>query len=175
MSGPPPPPPPVVPVASADAVRDAAATASAALSATITRAASFSDDELGTGVNDEWSTVQSFRHMVLVIDLWLSKMVLGIDDPFHPMALPPSFMPPQLPGTSIDPDANPTFGEACTVLRQRMATVGAYAESVTADDLARTIPGHAGTVAGGLGVLFQELGAHDHFVNRDLDVIEAAR
>ena len=147
--GPPPgPPPPVVPVASVEAARASAAEATDGLEATMVRAASFSDEELHRRVNNEWCTVDSLRHVVLIIDLWLSKAVLGEQDPFHPIALPPTFMPPKLPGTSIDPDARPTFDEACEVVRGRLATVRTSIDKLTPDDLERAIGGHAKTVGG---------------------------
>lgn len=174
--GPPPsPPPPVVPVASVEEARESAAQATGALEATMVRAASFSDEELHRSVNDEWCTVDSLRHVVLIVDLWLSKAVVGEEDPFHPMALPPSFMPPQLPGTSIDPDARPTFDEACEVVRGRLATVRTSIGELTPDDLERPIPMHAKTVGGALFVLFSEMNAHNRFINRDLDIIEGSR
>jgi len=172
---PPPPPPPVVPVPSVEAARASAAETTDRLDATMRRAASFSDDELHRSVNGEWSTVESLRHVVLVIDLWLSKVVLGEQDPFHPMALPPTFMPPTLPGSSIDPGARPTFGEACEVVRGRLATVRRAVDDLTPEDLDRPVKAHAETVGGALSVLFVEMAAHDRFVNRDLDIIEAAR
>jgi hypothetical protein len=172
--GPPPPaPPPIVPVASVDAARSSATETAAGLEATMARAASFSDEEVHRSVNGEWSAVDSLRHVVLIVDLWLSKVVLGEQDPFHPMALPPTFMPPKLPGTSIDPDARPTLGEACDVVRDRLAAVRSYVDTLTADDLGRPVQAHAKTVGGALSVLFGELAAHDRFVNRDLDIIEA--
>ena len=80
------------------------------LEATILRASSFTEDERQQRVDDEWSVIESLRHLVLVIDLWLTKAVLGEHDPFHPIALPPTFMPPKLfPESSIDPDARPSF------------------------------------------------------------------
>jgi len=39
----------------------------------------------------------------------LSKIIRGEQDPFHPSALPPSFMPPTFPGSSIDPDRRGKF------------------------------------------------------------------
>ena len=165
-----------MPVASVDEARALAARTTGALEATIERASSsFDEDELQHGVNDEWSTVESMRHVVLVIDLWLSKTILGADDPFDPIALPPTFMPPKLPGTSIDPDARPSFDEASVVLRGRIETVRNAADALTADDLGRPVANHAKTVGGALNVLFSELGAHNHFMNRDLDLIEAGR
>lgn len=172
---PPPPPPPVVPVASVEAARASAAEATAGLEATMRRAASFSDEELHRSVNGEWSTVESLRHVVLIVDLWLAKIVLGQEDPFHPMALPPTFMPPKLPGTSIDPDARPSFDEACEVVRGRLAAVRAYVGELTPDDLDRAVVAHAKTVGGALSVLLGELKAHTRFVNRDLDIIEGSR
>lgn len=172
---PPPPPPPVVPIGSVDEARASAGDAIARLEATMGRATSFSDEERNRSVNNEWSTVQSLRHVVLVVDVWLSKTILGEADPFHPIALPPSFMPPKLPGSSIDPDARPTLEEACEVVRGRLDTVRTYVDKLTPDDLAVPVENHAKTVGGALSVLFGELKAHNHFINRDLDIIEAAR
>jgi hypothetical protein len=157
------------------AARESAAAARRRLEATIARASTLRDDELQQRVNDEWSTVESIRHIVLVIDLWLSRAILGEPDPFDPMALPPSFMPAKLfPESSIDPDARPSFAEACGVLRGRMATVEEYVGRLTPQELARPIQAHAGTVGGALAVLFDEIAAHDHFMNRDLDLLRDA-
>ena len=139
------------------------------------RASSLSDDDRHRRVNEEWSVVESLRHLVLVIDVWLSRAILGQADPFHPIGLPPSFMPPTLPGTSIDPEAGPSFDEACEVLRGRMDARCTYLDALTQNELDRSIEGHAGSVAGALGVLLDELAAHNHFINRDLDLIDSAR
>jgi hypothetical protein len=172
---PPPPPPPVLPVPSVEAAQASAAETTGDLEATMLRAASFSDEELHRRVNEEWSTVESLRHLVLIVDLWLSKAVLGEQDPFHPIALPPTFAPPKLPGSSIDPDARPTFDEACEVLRRRLVTVRTSIEGLTPDDLERPVEAHAKTVGGALAVLFGEMTAHNRFINRDLDIIERSR
>ncbi len=168
----PPPPPPVVPVPDVDTARESAAAARRRLEATIARASTFNEDELQQRVNDEWSTVESLRHIVLLIDLWLSRAIRGEQDPFDPMALPPSFMPPKLfPDSSIDPNARPSFAEGCEVVRGRITTVEEYVDALTPAELARPIEAHAGTVGGALGVLFDELAAHDRFMNRDLDLL----
>ena len=135
------------------------------------RASSFSEEQLQQGVNGEWSTVESLRHLVLVVDVWLSKTILGEADPFHAMALPPSFMPPKLPGTSIDPEARPTFAEASDAVRGRLKSVQAYLDSLNDEQLDRPVEAHAKTVGGALNVLFTELKAHNYFINRDLDLI----
>jgi hypothetical protein len=162
-------------VPSVAAARDAAASATNELETTMLRAASLPDDDRHRRVNDEWSTVESLRHLVLLIDLWVSKAILGHGDPFHPIGLPPSFMPPKLPGSSIDPEARPAFDEACQVLRKRIADLRAFVDTLTPEELDRSITAHAGSVAGALGVLFDELNAHNRFINRDLDLIESSR
>lgn len=168
----PPPPPPVVAVPDVSVARESAVAARRRLEATIARASSFSEDQLQERINDEWSMVESLRHIVLVIDLWLSRTICGEQDPFHPMALPPSFMPPKLfPDSSIDPHARPSFADACEVVLGRVALVEEYVDTLTPAELDRPIQAHAGTVGGGLGVLFDELAAHDRFMNRDLDLL----
>jgi hypothetical protein len=164
----PPPEPQLVP-SDADSARAFAAEAIARAEATIERASSFSEEDLQRGVDGEWSTVQSLRHLVLVVDVWLSRTILGEKDPFHPMALPPHFMPPKMPGTSIDPDAAPSFAEACEALRGRFDILRTYTNAVVDEALRVHINNHAKTVGGGLGVLFDEFAAHDYFMNRDLD------
>ena len=140
--------------------------------ATIARASSFSEEERNRRVDGEWSTIESLRHLVLVLDLWLSRVILDESDPFHPMALPPTFMPPTLfPGTSIDPEARPSFDEVCQVLNGRLTDLGRYVDGLTPDELARPVEAHARTVGGALSVIYNELAAHDGFINRDLDTI----
>jgi len=170
MTGP--PPPQRVPADVADARRQAG-DVRALLEATIARAASLTEDGRHRRVNNEWSTIESIRHIVFVVDVWLSKAIKGEDDPFHPTGIPPHFVPRVLPGSSIDADANPKFEEACEVLRGRLATLDEYLDALGPEELAREIGTHAENVAGGLGVIFDELTFHNHFINRDLDVIEA--
>jgi len=159
-----------------DAARKSAAAARSRFEATIARASSFSEDELQQRVDDEWSTVESLRHIVLIVDIWLSKAIRGEQDPFHPMALPPSFMPPKLfPDSSIDPDASPSFADAGEVARGRITLVCEYVDTLTSDELARPIEAHAGTVGGALSIVFNELAAHDRFINRDLDLVGASK
>jgi hypothetical protein len=163
-------------VADVDAARDAVAATRRRLEVTIARASSFTEEQRQQRVNDEWSVVESLRHIVLVVDLWLSRAIGGEQDPFDPMALPPSFMPPKLfADSSIDPDASPSFAEACAVVRDRIAALGEYVDRLTPAELDRRIEMHAGTVGGALSVIFDELAAHDHFMNRDLDLLRASR
>jgi hypothetical protein len=177
MSGPPPGPPPAperVP-ADPDDARQHVATVTGLLEGTITRASALTEEQRRQRVDDEWSTIESLQHVVFVIDVWLGRTIKGESDPFHPIGLPPHFIPRVLPGSSIDAQADPTFDEACEILRGRLATLADYCDAITPDDLAHPIGGHAETVAGGLGVIFDELTFHNYFMNRDLDAIESGR
>jgi hypothetical protein len=169
-----PPPPQRVPV-DVTAARKCTDDVKRLLGATIVRASSFTEEERNRRVNNEWSTVESFRHIIMVVDGWLGKIIKGEDDPYHPIGLPPHFAPRVLPGSSIDPDAHPTFDEACDVMRGRIETLEAFVDGLDTDELARDIGTHARTVAGGLGVIFDELTYHNGFINRDLNVIEGKR
>jgi hypothetical protein len=169
-----PPPPQRVPADPA-AARVSVAEVTRLLEATVARASTLSEADRNQRVNDDWSTVESIRHVVFVIDVWVGKLIKGEDDPFHPIGLPPHFVPAKPPGSSVDPDARPTFDEARDVLRGRLASLGAFVTSLDQADLDRPNDTHAKTVAGALGVVFDELTYHDGFINRDLDVIEKAR
>ncbi|MDA8359324.1 MAG: DinB family protein, partial [Actinomycetota bacterium] len=38
-------------------------------------------------VDDEWSFVETLRHLVMATDSWLRRMVKGMDHPYHPWGL----------------------------------------------------------------------------------------
>ena len=175
MGGPPPPPPPVIPIDSVEEAKSSVAASTAALEATVERIGTLTDAERAQNVNGEWLAIESLRHIVFVIDVWLSKTIQGEDDPFHPIGIPPHFVPRKLPGSSIDPDATPTFEEVVEALRGRFATLEHYVNESPAAELERSIGTHAKTVGGGLSVIITELDAHNYFINRDLDIIEGER
>jgi hypothetical protein len=144
------------------------------LEATYERALSFTEAQRHLSVDEEWSLVESIRHLVFVLDGWLHRTIRGEADPFHPVGLPPSFMPPKPDATSIDPDAHPTFEEARDVLRGRMQAFRSYVDELTRQELSRPIDNFTGSVHGSLWIIFGELWAHNQFMNRDLDVIEGS-
>src|SRR5262245_33985106 len=57
-------------------------------------------------VNDEWSAVQTLRHLVFVHDSWFRRCCLGSSEPFTPMGLGPGFVREE---QGIDPAADPTL------------------------------------------------------------------
>ena len=120
-------------------------------SASKTRAATVDESLLhARPEEDEFSWSESFRHLVLVTDAWISKNALGVED-WHPLGVPPSFMP-WPPGT--DPDASPTWAEVVEAREGRMALVRSHLDTI---DL------------GCLRVVLDEEWSHNRFANRDLD------
>jgi hypothetical protein len=137
------------------------------------RARKLTEEQRNQRVDEEWSTVETIRHLVFVIDGWISGTVLGQKDTHHPIGLPPTFMPAKPPGTAIDPDVRPTFEEALEIWRGRFDVLRGVVEGVTPEELERPIPQpHAKTVLGALWIVLDEIWAHNQFMNRDLAVIE---
>ena len=75
-------------------------------------------------VDDEWSLVETLRHLVFVTDSWFGRAVLGEAHPYHPLGLAPSFLNEQPLG--LTPDATPALGEVLAVREQRVQAVRDY-------------------------------------------------
>ena len=61
-------------------------------SQTVARGRELPEPLLYQQVDGEWSFVQTHRHLVLVTDCWLRRMVKGIDYPYHPWGLAGSWL-----------------------------------------------------------------------------------
>ena len=59
---------------------------------TIARARKLPEPLLYERVDDEWSFVETLRHLVLATDCWLRRMVKGMDHPYHPWGLAGSWL-----------------------------------------------------------------------------------
>ena len=72
---------------------------------TITRALALPDDTLHESVDDEWSFVQTLRHLVFAMDKWFTAPILGAG--FHPIGLPNSGSV-DFPWPSLEYDLSPS-------------------------------------------------------------------
>ena len=153
------------------------------LDETWARARTFTEDQRNQRVDEEWSLVETIRHLIFAVDAWIGRAVLGREDPFDPIALPPTFLPATAPGMSCDPEAKPSFEEALEVWKRREAEIREIVSALTPEELERPIvtkgdgyppPGHETQVIGPLWIVIEESWWHNHFMNRDLDLIEAA-
>src|SRR3954468_3929381 len=61
-------------------------------------------------VNDEWTAVQTLRHLVFVHDSWFRRCCLGSTDLFTPMGLGIESVPSR-EEQGLDPSADPTLDE----------------------------------------------------------------
>jgi hypothetical protein len=132
-------------------------------------------------VNDEWSAVQTLRHLVFVHDSWFRRCCLGSTEVFTPMGLGPAFLPEE---QGLDPSADPTLDEVLAVRDAQAAELEQWLASVTPEQLedAAPIPDNdmwppyaAGRSARQcLATVLDEEWAHHGFCVRDLDLIEAA-
>ncbi len=84
-------------------------------------------------MNDEWSAVETLRHLVFVHDSWFRRCCLGRTDLFTPMGLGPEFVADEEQG--LDRSATPTLDEVRAVRRDQAAELEAWLATVTADEL----------------------------------------
>jgi hypothetical protein len=146
---------------------------------TVDQAKRLSEPLLHERVNGEWSFVQTQRHLVLVTDCWVRRMVKGIAHSYHPWGLGGSWLTaPRHWG--LDPDADPSLDEVLNLRRQRMAEVREVIGAVTPKELQRNCvpppsPGHPSkehTVLDCLHVTLKEEWQHRRYAIRDLELIE---
>ena len=132
-------------------------------------------------VEDEWSYVQTLRHLVFATDAWLGA-VQGSEHPFHPWGLAFTEVGELVEDTDqlgLDPDARPSYPEVLELRADRAAHVRAFLADVTAEQLAGECAGplweHGErlSVRRCLWVIVNEECEHLRFAERDLDLIEA--
>src|SRR4051794_28428460 len=90
--------------------------------ATLARARHLPQASLFDRVDDEWSFVETLRHLVMATDSWLRRMIKGIEAPYHPWGLAGSWLTDPA-SWGVDPAANPSFDEVVAVRRERMSEV----------------------------------------------------
>jgi uncharacterized protein YjbI with pentapeptide repeats len=150
--------------------------------ATISRACQLPEPLLFERVDDEWSFVETQRHLILATDCWLRRMVKGMDHPYHRWGLAGSWLADPA-SWGIDPGANPSLSDVLQVRRERMDEIGQTIAAVTAVDLQRVClppptPGHPTdehTVRECLHVILNEEWEHNRYATRDLDRLENRR
>ena len=146
---------------------------------TVARARELPEPVLHEQVDGEWSFVQTHRHLVLVTDCWLRRMVKGIAHPYHPWGLGGSWLTsPRHWG--IDPEADPSLDQVLALRRERMdevreVIVGAKGEELERNCVPPDSPGHPRkdhTVLQCLHATLKEEWKHHRYAVRDLEVLE---
>lgn len=151
-------------------------------SATVARAERLPEPVRHERVEDEWSFVETMRHLVYATDAWASRTILDEPLPYHRIGLPQSAYPPaDAAALGMDLDAQPSYAEVMAVRAERMALVRALVDGLTDRELERTCsrspapgyPDETRTVASCLGVVMEEECEHHRYAVRDLAVLEA--
>ena len=146
--------------------------------ATITRAETLPSAKLAERVDDEWSFVETHRHLVMATDIWLRRMVNGLARPYHPWGLAGSWLTDPA-SWGLDTTASPSLAEVLEVRRARMAEVKEVIAGLTAEELDRVCvppdttghPTRPHTVRECLRVILAEEYEHHRYAVRDLDLL----
>jgi hypothetical protein len=133
-------------------------------------------------VNDEWSGVQTLRHLVFVHDSWFRRCCVGSTEPFTPMGIGPA-VEPYREAHGLDLSLEPSLDEVVAVRDRQAAELEAWLDEATPATLAMTAPvpdddvwppyARGRSVRRCLGTVLNETFEHHGFCVRDLDLIEA--
>jgi hypothetical protein len=131
-------------------------------------------------VNDEWSAVETLRHLVFVHDSWFRRCCLGSTAPFTPMGIGPS-VEPYREAHGLDLSLDPTLDEVVSVREAQAAELAAWLEEAAPETLAAKAPvpdddvwppyARGRSVRQCLGTVLNETFEHHGFCVRDLDLI----
>jgi len=146
---------------------------------TLARARALPERALYERDDDEWSFVETHRHLIGAADCWLRRMVQGVERPYHPWGLAGSWLRDPT-AWGIDTAATPTLDEVLAVRRERMDDVKQSIAAVTPEELERvcvppTTPGHPNephTVLECLHVILNEEWEHNRYAVRDLEALQ---
>jgi hypothetical protein len=146
---------------------------------TVARAMTLPEAALHRNIDDEWSFVQTLRHLNFASAAWVDRMVRGTASPWHPLDLPWDEAP-GWDGIPWDREARPSLDEVLAVRRERQAMVRHVLESLTdkqlGADVTRTEAGWPRMenfpVKECLGIVLNEEWQHRLYAERDLDTLE---
>jgi len=150
---------------------------------TVERARRLDPALLHESVDDEWSFLETLRHLVFATDAWIRRAILGDPSPWDPLDLPWDEMP-DTPGVPRDRQARPSLDEVLELRRDRMSTVRRLVDGLTEESL----DGETEPVEGPgwpeprsypvrecLLVVLSEEWEHRLYAERDLDALAARR
>lgn len=118
--------------------QDAWATLERLWAETEDRARALPPELLHERVRDEWSFIESLRHLGFASAAWVGRMVLGDPSPWHPLDLPWDEAP-GWEGIPWDREARPSLDEVLAVRRERQAMVRDVITALTPAQLEQTV------------------------------------
>ena len=147
---------------------------------TVERARRLSPELLHERVHDEWSFIETLRHLLFATDAWVLRAFLGRPSPYDALDLPHTEMG-DVPGVPRDLEARPTLEEVLALRADRVRTVREVFEGLTDEVLAGhtepvTAPGYPASesyaVQRCLRAAVNEEWQHRLYAERDLAVLE---
>jgi hypothetical protein len=166
--------------ADADGFREAWVIIEQAWPQTIERAQRLPPDLLHERVQDEYSFIETLRHLVFATDAWVGRAILGRPEPYSPLGLPHDEMEPD-PSVPNDRDARPSLDEMLALRADRMRTVQDVIATLTDEVLegeTDPVPSPGYPPAGSypvrrcLRAIVNEEWLHRLYAERDLAVLE---
>jgi hypothetical protein len=121
-----------------DGFRDAWAILERLWKDTLAHARTLPAAALHRSVDDEWSFIETLRHLGFASAAWVGRMVLGDPSPWHPLDLPWDEAP-GWEGVPWDRQARPSLDEVLTLRRERQAMVRGVLASLTDEQLASEV------------------------------------
>ena len=143
----------------------------------VARAAQWPEAVPQSRVDDEWSLVETLRHLLFATDAWVGRAVLDEEDPYHPLGLPADGYPADdAAAIGLDLAARPTFADVLAARATRHATVTTVLGAITDAELDRVCrrapgpgyPDEERTVRRCLRVVLREECEHHRYMVRDL-------
>ena len=157
-----------------DELREAWAWLEGLWAATTAEALTHPEPSLNLRVDDEWSFLETLRHLVFASETWLGAGVLGRTT-YHHLGLAGPWFDPAL--AHLDVDATPTVDEVLAARAEQQAMVRDYLATVTSETLATDTSAPEGapwpppgpmTVLRRLHVILNEEWWHHRFARRDM-------
>ncbi len=164
--------------ATADGFREAFDVVDRLWSATLDRARTLPQERLHERVDEEWSFVETLRHLGFAHACWVGGVVLADPSPWHPLDLPWDEAP-EVDGVPWDRDARPALDDVLAVRAERRATVAGVLADLDDAGLARPVSSATAflsdaeglDVAQCLRVVLHEEWEHRLYAERDLAVL----
>ena len=157
-----------------DGLRAAWAELGAVWAPTIARAQALGEEKAQESVNEEFSFVQTVRHLVMAMDKWFTLPILG--EGFHPMGIPNTGSL-DFPWPGVDYSVKPSLAEALAVRAGRAAAFRDYLARVDASEFPREVEvleNGTVTVLECLHTVMEEEFWHNRYALRDLAILEQA-
>lgn len=105
---------------------------------TLARAETLDPDLLHLNVDEEWSFIQTLRHLDFATDAWLRRAILGELTPWHGLGLPWDEAP-GWEGVPWDRGARPSLSQVMELRREQVTAVRDYLATVSPEQLAASV------------------------------------